>query len=66
MIKNYNTTLAYAYNFTYEGATVNASLVAPYESTVLSLIDQVKQFSNNVASELSYASWTAADSLFGI
>lgn len=66
MIENYNTTLTYAYNFAYRGATVNASLVAPHESTVLSLIDLVKQFSDDVASKPSYAPWAATDSLFEI
>ena len=36
----YNSSLTYTYNFAYGGATINATLVAPYESTVLSLIDQ--------------------------
>ena len=59
-------TLTYAYGFAYEGAAVNASLVAPCESAVLSLIDQVKQFSNNVAGKPSYVPWTVTDSLFGV
>ncbi|OCL03758.1 carbohydrate esterase family 16 protein [Glonium stellatum] len=66
LIENHNKTLTYAYNFAYGGATVNASLVTPYTSTVLSLIDQVKQFSDNVASKPSHASWTATNSLFGV
>lgn len=45
---------------------MNATLVAPRESTVLSLIDLVKQFSDNVASKPSYAPWAATDSLSGI
>ena len=61
LIENYNMTLAYAYNFAYEGATVNASLVAPCESTVLSSINRVKQFSNNVVGKPSYVPWTATD-----
>ena len=65
LIENYNMTLTCAYGFTYEGAAVNASLVAPCESTVLSLIDQVKQLSNNIAGKPSYVPWTATDSLFG-
>jgi len=55
-----------SYNFASGGATVNASLVAPYENTVLSLIDQTTQFSENVASKPSYAPWTSADSVFAI
>ena len=63
LIENYNATLTYAYNFAHRGATVNASLVAPHESTVLSLINLVKQFSDDVASEPSDAPWAATDSL---
>jgi hypothetical protein len=41
LIETYNTSLMLDWNFSSGGATVNASLVAPYASTVLSLIDQV-------------------------
>ncbi|MCJ1313573.1 hypothetical protein MMC25_007252 [Agyrium rufum] len=52
-----------SYNFAYGGATVNATLVAPYESTVESLIDQVNLFKQNlVPSSL----WTGANTLFGV
>lgn len=37
----YNTSTLLTYNFAYGGATINATKVAPYTSTVLSLIDQV-------------------------
>jgi hypothetical protein len=40
----YNTSLTLDWNFTYGGATVGASLVAPYESTVKCLTDQVAEF----------------------
>lgn len=43
-IVKYNTSSKLAYNFAYGGATVNATLVPPYTPSVLSLIDQVNQF----------------------
>lgn len=66
LVHTYNTSLTLSYNFAYGGATVDASLVAPYESTVLSLVDQTSEFSNNVASKPSYAPWTSENSLFAI
>ncbi|KAL2015160.1 hypothetical protein VTK56DRAFT_6192 [Thermocarpiscus australiensis] len=66
LASQYNTSALLAYNFAYGGATTNASLVPPYEPTVLSLIDQVAQFSGSIASKPSYAPWTAADALFGV
>jgi len=65
-VKEYNSSLLYSYNFAYGGATVNASLVEPYTPTVKSFIDQVKQFSDSIASHPSYAPWTADTSLFAI
>lgn len=66
LAKEYNASLLYSYNFAYGGATVNASLVKPYQSTVKSFIDQVGQFSSSIASHPSYAPWTAENSLFAI
>lgn len=66
LVKDYNASAVYSYNFAYGGATVNASLVKPYQSTVKSLIDQVKQFSDSIAKKPSYAPWTADNSLFAI
>jgi phospholipase/lecithinase/hemolysin len=54
------------YNFAYGGATTNASIVQPYTPTVLSLVDQVAQFSGSVASKPAYAPWTAQNALFGV
>nr|AMJ52087.1 lijH [Ascomycota sp. F53] len=62
----YNSSLVYSYNFAYGGATTDATLVAPYEPTVLSFIDQVAEFTDSVASKPDYAPWSADDSLFGI
>ena len=66
LITRYNISLTLSYNYAYGGATVNASLVAPYESTVLSLIDQVAQFSRGLANKPAAAPWTSSNSLFGI
>jgi len=54
-------------SFAYGGATVSASLVAPYETSVLSLTDQISEFTNDVvAAGKSGSVWTGSDSLFGI
>ncbi|KAF2205161.1 hypothetical protein GQ43DRAFT_362971, partial [Delitschia confertaspora ATCC 74209] len=66
LIKSYNATPTYSYNFAYGGATTNASLVQPYTSTVKSFIDQVGQFKSSIASKPSYAPWTAENSLFAV
>lgn len=52
------------YNYAYGGATIDASLVTPYEPTVLSMTDQVNQFLNSVANKPATAPWTSADSMF--
>ncbi|KAK4237012.1 carbohydrate esterase [Achaetomium macrosporum] len=62
----FNTTTVLTYNFAYGGATTNASIVQPYAPTVLSLVDQVAQFSGSIASQPSYAPWTAQNALFGV
>jgi len=61
-----NTSTLLTYNFAYGGATTNATLVAPWQPTVLSLVDQVAQFSGSIASHPSYAPWTADNTLVGI
>lgn len=48
------------------GATIDASLVTPYEPTVLSLTDQVNEFLNTVASKPASTPWASANSLFSI
>ncbi|CAE6424533.1 unnamed protein product [Rhizoctonia solani] len=58
----YNTSTLLTYNFAYGGATINATLVAPYTPTVLSLIDQVNIFLANKA----VAPWTASNTLFSV
>ncbi|CDO77590.1 Carbohydrate Esterase Family 16 protein [Trametes cinnabarina] len=62
----YNNSLVLTYNYAYGGATINASLVAPYEPTVLSLIDQVNEFLSTVADKPATAPWTSENALFSV
>ncbi|RAL66942.1 hypothetical protein DID88_007724 [Monilinia fructigena] len=62
LVEKYNATLVLSYNFASGGATTNASLVAPYASTVLSLIDQVNQFIQYIPT----GPWSSSNTLFGI
>ena len=62
----YNKSLVLTYNYAYGGATINASLVAPYEPTVLSLIDQVNEFLGQAASKPATAPWTSENALFSV
>lgn len=64
MTVKYNNSLVLTYNYAYGGATIDASLVQPYEPTVLSMTDQVNQFLSGVASKPATAPWTSANSLF--
>lgn len=66
MVTEFNKSLTLSYNFAYGGATVDATLVAPYTSTVLSFIDQVGQFSASLATHPSYAPWTAQNTIVGV
>lgn len=52
------------YNHAYGGATIDATLVTPYEPTVLSLTDQVNSFLANEALKPSYAPWTSTTAFF--
>lgn len=61
-----NTSLLLTYNFAYGGATTSADLVKPYEPTVLSFVDQVREFGASVAAKPDYAPWTADNALFGV
>ena len=65
LASQYNRSTLLTYNFAYGGATTNATIVPPYEPTVLSFIDQVKQFSDSIAKKPSYAPW-GDNALFGV
>jgi hypothetical protein len=65
----YNATVFQNYNLAYGGATVNSTLVAPYESTVISLEEQVLDewvpaYSGSAPTAQSAPAWTGADTLF--
>jgi hypothetical protein len=62
----YNKSLILTYNYAYGGATIDASLVAPYEPTVLSLTDQVNQFLSGAGTKSSSTPWTSSNSLFSV
>lgn len=64
MIVTHNESSIYAYNFAYGGATIDATLVTPYLSTVKSLTDQVNQFVTNLGPKPSYAPWTSSNAIF--
>ncbi|CAN8104103.1 unnamed protein product [Discula destructiva] len=66
LISEYNLSTLLSYNFAYGGATTSAELVTPYEPTVLSLVDQVTEFSDSIASHPSTTPWTSRDTLFGV
>lgn len=66
LVSQYNLSTLLSYNFAYGGATTDADLVAPYEPTVLSFVDQVTEFSNSIASHPSTTPWTSENSLFGV
>ena len=57
LVSQFNQSTLLSYNFAYGGATTNATIVTPYASTVLSLIDQVAQFSGSIGKKPSYAPW---------
>jgi hypothetical protein len=64
MTVKYNNSLILTYNYAYGGATIDASLVAPYTPTVLSLTDQVNQFLNSSVSKPSGSvPWTAKNTI---
>ncbi|KAL7273109.1 hypothetical protein RUND412_004054 [Rhizina undulata] len=52
LITEYNKTEMMSYNLAYGGATIDANIVAPYLSTVLSLVDQVDIFLDGITSGL--------------
>jgi len=62
----YNNSLLYTYNYAYGGATINATLVEPWQPTVLSLIDQVNQFLDGAAKKPPATPWTSQNSLFSV
>lgn len=66
MVTKFNATLDLSYNLAYGGATTDASLVTPYDSSVLSFVDQTGEFTASLASKPSWAPWTAETALVGV
>ncbi|KAF4435856.1 cellulose-binding GDSL lipase acylhydrolase [Fusarium acutatum] len=66
IVKEQNNSLVLSYNFAYGGATVDANIVKPYASTVLSFVDQVNQFSSSVGKHPAGTSWTAQNTIAGV
>lgn len=62
----HNKSLLLSYNFAYGGATTDADIVPGYTDTVLSLVDQVAEFSDSIASHPASAPWTSENTLFGV
>jgi hypothetical protein len=60
----YNKSLLLTYNYAYGGATIDATLVQPFEPSVLSLTDQVNQFLNGAGKKPSSTPWSSTNSLF--
>lgn len=63
----YNSSLVLTYDLAFGGATVDSSLVAPFEPTVLSVAEQVlDEFFPTYASSPAIAPWSTDDTLFAV
>ena len=62
----YNKSLVLTYNYAHGGATIDTSLVVPYEPTILSSADQVNEFLTTVASKPTSVPWTSFNAIFSI
>ncbi|KAF9242105.1 carbohydrate esterase family 16 protein [Melanogaster broomeanus] len=62
----YNQTAVKTFNLAYSGATIDAALVPPNVATVLSVVDQVSQFNDYLASMPAGATWNSTNSLFAV
>ncbi|EIN06989.1 hypothetical protein PUNSTDRAFT_144578 [Punctularia strigosozonata HHB-11173 SS5] len=60
----YNVTNTKVFDLAYGGATIDSALVQPYLPTVLSIVDQVEQFHENLADKPAGAEWSSSNSLF--
>lgn len=66
LISQLNHSLVLSYNFAYGGATTSASLVQPFESTVLCFDNQTAEFKSSIASHPSTTPWTAENTLVAV
>ncbi|KAG2154091.1 carbohydrate esterase family 16 protein [Suillus clintonianus] len=62
----YNQTAVKTFDLAYGGATIDGALVPPYLPTVLSVVEQVTQFNEYLASKPAGATWNSTNSLFAI
>ncbi|KAF9462717.1 hypothetical protein BDZ94DRAFT_1290124 [Collybia nuda] len=60
----YNVTNTKVFNLASGGATIDGALVPPFLPTVLSIVDQVKQFNEILAPKPQGAQWDSSNSLF--
>ncbi|KLO09714.1 hypothetical protein SCHPADRAFT_907541 [Schizopora paradoxa] len=61
----FNKSLILTYNYAYGGATIDSNLVAPYEPTVISMVEQIQtQFLTGAALKPATSPWTSENSLF--
>lgn len=60
----YNVTNTKVFDLASGGATIDSALVPPYLPTVLSIVDQVLQFTSILAPKPSGAQWNGSNSLF--
>jgi hypothetical protein len=56
----------FTYNYAYGGATINATLVKPFEPSVLSLTDQVNEYLSGAGTKPTVTPWTSSDALFSV
>jgi len=66
LTSTYNQTAVKTFNLAYDGATIDSALVPPYDPTVLSVVDQVSEFMDYLASKPTGAEWNSTNSLFAI
>jgi phospholipase/lecithinase/hemolysin len=66
LIGTFNVTNTRLFNLAFGGATTDSKLVTPYQPTVLSLVDQVNQFTSILAPPPKAAPWQSSNSLFAI
>ncbi|KAG2145080.1 carbohydrate esterase family 16 protein [Suillus cothurnatus] len=66
LTSTYNQTAVKTFDLAYGGATIDGALVPPYLPTVLSVVDQVAQFNNYLASKPAGATWESTNSLFAV
>ncbi|CAG7847675.1 SubName: Full=Uncharacterized protein {ECO:0000313/EMBL:CCA73365.1} [Serendipita indica DSM 11827] len=63
----YNSGIVKVYNHAFGGATIDASIVAPWSNTVKTLVGQVNDFLNyNAPGKTYYPSWSSSNTLFSV